>query len=333
STVLLTDIDGNILWQNDVTPFGEETGESGFQDRDGFYTGKKIDRDTGLYYFNARWYDPGLGRFITEDPVKDGVNWFSYVGNNPLRYVDPTGLRRIEWDPREENKSQEAERERVEYNRQMDEALAADRAAIEERRNAMRNARSIAEAASLEKQIREDIGKYNRFVAEHYAPDSVEDYGGTKLTGSFDQKDPYAKNYKQDPHPGIDFTGGDGFETPFYTEAVGGGLNGGSNPAVLSVIGTPYRIRAKHSDSEDVQTVLNDINTPGKTYAPGENIIPYPERANGTKAIHFHVEVRTTEASGASTMRNPIGLTPGTAKRYLYDYGGDRGIDDMVYNW
>jgi RHS repeat-associated protein len=59
----------------------------------GFYTGKKIDRDTGLYYFNARWYDPELGRFITEDPVKDGVNWFSYVANNPLRYTDSTGLR------------------------------------------------------------------------------------------------------------------------------------------------------------------------------------------------------------------------------------------------
>jgi len=56
------------------------------------YTGKKIDRDTGLYYFNARWYDTGLGRFITEDPVKDGVNWFSYVYNNPLKYTDPTGL-------------------------------------------------------------------------------------------------------------------------------------------------------------------------------------------------------------------------------------------------
>jgi RHS repeat-associated protein len=95
STVLLTDSDGNILWQNDVTPFGEETGESGFVHRDGFYTGKKIDRDTGLYYFNARWYDPELGRFITEDPVKDGVNWFGYANQNPLRYIDPTGLMAI----------------------------------------------------------------------------------------------------------------------------------------------------------------------------------------------------------------------------------------------
>jgi murein DD-endopeptidase MepM/ murein hydrolase activator NlpD len=45
-----------------------------------------------LYYFNARWYDPELGRFITEDPVKDGINWYGYANQNPLRYIDPTGL-------------------------------------------------------------------------------------------------------------------------------------------------------------------------------------------------------------------------------------------------
>ena len=46
----------------------------------------------GQYYFNARWYDPTLGRFITEDPARDGGNWFAYVGNNPMSRVDPTGL-------------------------------------------------------------------------------------------------------------------------------------------------------------------------------------------------------------------------------------------------
>jgi len=46
----------------------------------------------GLYYYNARWYDPELGRFITEDPAKDGLNWYTYVRNNPLKYTDPTGM-------------------------------------------------------------------------------------------------------------------------------------------------------------------------------------------------------------------------------------------------
>jgi RHS repeat-associated protein len=57
------------------------------------YTGKKRDSSTGLYYFGARYYDPEIGRFITEDPAKDGDNWLVYCRNNPLKYVDPTGLK------------------------------------------------------------------------------------------------------------------------------------------------------------------------------------------------------------------------------------------------
>lgn len=50
----------------------------------------------GLFYFNARWYDPGLGRFITEDPIKHGLNWYAYVGNDPINAIDPTGLESVD---------------------------------------------------------------------------------------------------------------------------------------------------------------------------------------------------------------------------------------------
>ncbi|MDC7126871.1 MAG: RHS repeat-associated core domain-containing protein [Spirochaetales bacterium] len=79
------------------------------------YTGKELDEETGLYYYNARWYiaelyestvhtilpnhaklkefdDPNIGRFTTEDPIRDGLNWYAYANNNPLKFVDPTGL-------------------------------------------------------------------------------------------------------------------------------------------------------------------------------------------------------------------------------------------------
>ena len=66
-------------------------GEELFNERVRF-TGKDFDEVTGLYYFNARWYDPQLGRFTSEDPVRDGMNWYVYVRNNPLRFIDPSGL-------------------------------------------------------------------------------------------------------------------------------------------------------------------------------------------------------------------------------------------------
>lgn len=44
-----------------------------------------------LYYLRARYYDPKLGRFWTEDPFPVG-NLYTYVGNNPVLYVDPYGL-------------------------------------------------------------------------------------------------------------------------------------------------------------------------------------------------------------------------------------------------
>ena len=48
---------------------------------------------SGLLQLGARFYWPELGRFIQQDPVGDGMNWYAYAGNNPLRWADPTGLR------------------------------------------------------------------------------------------------------------------------------------------------------------------------------------------------------------------------------------------------
>lgn len=55
-------------------------------------SGGGVNSREGGYYFNARYYDPTIGRFITEDPARDGINWYVYCGNNPLSYTDPTGL-------------------------------------------------------------------------------------------------------------------------------------------------------------------------------------------------------------------------------------------------
>ncbi len=56
------------------------------------YRGEYYDTETGFYYLRNRYYDPKAGRFITEDPIRDGTNWYTYCNGNPIRYKDPTGL-------------------------------------------------------------------------------------------------------------------------------------------------------------------------------------------------------------------------------------------------
>jgi len=55
------------------------------------YTGEYYDHETDLIYLRNRYYDPSIGRFITEDPARDGLNWYVYCGNNPIMFVDPSG--------------------------------------------------------------------------------------------------------------------------------------------------------------------------------------------------------------------------------------------------
>ncbi|MBI4208941.1 MAG: RHS repeat-associated core domain-containing protein [Deltaproteobacteria bacterium] len=60
------------------------------------YTSQKFDAETSLFYYGARYYDPGLGRFVSVDPVvkssiPQDLNPYAYTWNNPLRVIDPSG--------------------------------------------------------------------------------------------------------------------------------------------------------------------------------------------------------------------------------------------------
>lgn len=55
------------------------------------YCGEYFDEETGFVYLRGRYYDPATERFVTEDPMKDGGNWYAYCGNDPVNFVDPSG--------------------------------------------------------------------------------------------------------------------------------------------------------------------------------------------------------------------------------------------------
>jgi RHS repeat-associated protein len=63
------------------------------------FAGRELDSLTGLYYVRARWYDPAVGRWASEDPSGLGpdTNPYRYVANSPVNYTDPSGLVGENW--------------------------------------------------------------------------------------------------------------------------------------------------------------------------------------------------------------------------------------------
>jgi RHS repeat-associated protein len=100
SASVLTDASGNPVAGADERyyPFGEKRLNSSML-TDKLFTGQREITGLGVYHFGARFYSPKLGRFVSPDTIvpspssPQAFNRYSYVTNNPLRYIDPTGHR------------------------------------------------------------------------------------------------------------------------------------------------------------------------------------------------------------------------------------------------
>ena len=98
STTSIVKEDGSLSAAYIYTDFGETTEVTGGTfDNQICYTGGIYDKETGLYYLNARYYDPETGRFISQDTYRgemdDPGQWhlYAYCANNPINYTDPSG--------------------------------------------------------------------------------------------------------------------------------------------------------------------------------------------------------------------------------------------------
>ncbi|WP_423223229.1 RHS repeat-associated core domain-containing protein [Candidatus Amarolinea aalborgensis] len=100
STALTLDSAGNRLNTNTEIryyPYGAPRYTAGATPTTFNFTGQRRDSGSGLLYYGARWYDPVIGRFIQADTIvpqpgnPQSLNRYSYVGNQPLRFTDPSG--------------------------------------------------------------------------------------------------------------------------------------------------------------------------------------------------------------------------------------------------
>gem|GEM_PF-4184062 len=94
SPKMATNSSQQLLWREHFDPYGSKL--NGVAEKIG-YTGHAYDMETGLTYAQARFYDPAVGRFLSNDPIGFTNNPFSfnryaYANNNPYIYTDPTGM-------------------------------------------------------------------------------------------------------------------------------------------------------------------------------------------------------------------------------------------------
>jgi RHS repeat-associated protein len=94
SVTSLTNSSGAASQTYTYDSYGNVTATSGSLTNPFQYSGREFDSETGLYYYRARYYDPSVGRFISEDPIafNGGFNFYRYVSNSPANFNDPFGL-------------------------------------------------------------------------------------------------------------------------------------------------------------------------------------------------------------------------------------------------
>ena len=97
NVVQMVDQNGNIVNNYTYDEWGNTKSQTEGIENPFKYCGEYFDKETGLYYLRARYYDPTIGRFISEDSEwgKDNdplsLNLYTYCQNDPVRYMDPSG--------------------------------------------------------------------------------------------------------------------------------------------------------------------------------------------------------------------------------------------------
>jgi RHS repeat-associated protein len=114
SVVATSDASGATVNINRYDTYGLETSSAPAYASRFAYTGQTWLPEIGMYYYKARLYNPVIGRFMQTDPLDygDGLNWYAYVGNDPVNNTDPSGTQCkavtvYNWLPTQQDSGQE----------------------------------------------------------------------------------------------------------------------------------------------------------------------------------------------------------------------------------
>jgi RHS repeat-associated protein len=94
SVTSLSNTSGALAQSYTYDSFGNQTASSGSLTNFFRYTAREFDTESSLFYYRARYFDPVAGRLVSEDPARfpGGINFYTYVENNPVNLIDPFGF-------------------------------------------------------------------------------------------------------------------------------------------------------------------------------------------------------------------------------------------------